>query len=223
MPMPLCRLFPSADLSTLSTQRQSSNFENPPLNPSLRMAYRARPQSASQSPPSFASTKQYGGGLSSTSSSSATLQRTRPGSAARTQQRSSQSQSSSSSNLTASRRRAAEQSESYERERVSANMQSALDMSKAEKERLIEALAAEQNGYLLMLLEKEQGNEVERGRILSSIDDLGDQRRLEKIFAIERAKASAVIKNVTKEHERELALKLHEMGMISEDEDDPDL
>lgn len=73
-----------------------------------------------------------------------------------------------------------------------------------------------------MLLEKEQSNESERGRILASIDDVGDQRRLEKIFAIERAKASSVIKEVTKRHERELALKLHQLGMISDDEDDDD-
>lgn len=99
-------------------------------------------------------------------------------------------------------------------------MQSTLELSQKEKERLVEALAAEQNGYLLMLLEKEQANEVERGRILAAIDDLGDQRRLEKIFAIERAKASAVIKNVTKQHERELALQLHQMGMISDDEEE---
>ena len=71
-----------------------------------------------------------------------------------------------------------------------------------------------------MLLEKEQSNESERGRILSALDDVGDQRRLEKIFAIERAKASAVIKQVTKQHERQLALKLQELGIISDDEDD---
>ena len=74
-----------------------------------------------------------------------------------------------------------------------------------------------------MLLEKEQSNESERVRILAAIDDLGDQRRLEKIFAIERAKASSVIRNVTKQHERQLALKLHELGMISDDEEDEDL
>lgn len=180
------------------------------------MAY--RPQSASPSP-SYATTKQYGG-LTSASSASSTLQRTRPASAARTQQQPPPRSHHQPSNLTANRRRAADHADTYERERVSASMQSTLELSQKEKERLVEALAAEQNGYLLMLLEKEQANEVERGRILAAIDDLGDQRRLEKIFAIERAKASAVIKNVTKQHERELALQLHQMGMISDDEEE---
>jgi hypothetical protein len=74
-----------------------------------------------------------------------------------------------------------------------------------------------------MLLEKEQSNESERARILAAVDEVGDQRRLEKIFAIERAKASAVIKQVTKEHERALAIKMHELGMISDDEEDDDM
>lgn len=99
-------------------------------------------------------------------------------------------------------------------------MHQSLHISQAEKERMIESLASEQNGYLLMLLEKEQSNESERVRLLASVDDSGDARRLEKIFAIERAKASAVIKAVTKEHERALAIKMHELGVISDEEDD---
>lgn len=71
-----------------------------------------------------------------------------------------------------------------------------------------------------MLLEKEQANESERVRLLGAIDNVGDQRRLEKIFAIERAKAAAVIKAVTREHERALALKMEELGLIEDDEDD---
>ena len=79
---------------------------------------------------------------------------------------------------------------------------------------------ARSQGYLLMLLEKEQANESERVRLLGAIDNVGDQRRLEKIFAIERAKAAAVIKAVTREHERALALKMEELGLIEDDEDD---
>lgn len=75
-------------------------------------------------------------------------------------------------------------------------------------------------GYLLMLLEKEQSNESERVRLLAAIDNVGDQRRLEKIFAIERAKAAAVIKAVTREHERALALKMEQLGLIEDDDDD---
>jgi len=107
-----------------------------------------------------------------------------------------------------------------ERELIAARLVPAMDRTKEEKEAIVEALAAEQNGYLLMLLEKEQANEAERSRILAAVDDVGDQRRLEKIFAIERAKASATLKNVTRQHERELALKLHELGLISDEEDD---
>lgn len=75
-------------------------------------------------------------------------------------------------------------------------------------------------GYLLLLLEKEQANETERARLLAAVDDVGDQRRLEKIFALERAKASEAIKQLTRQHERTLALKMHELGMISDDDDD---
>ena len=75
-------------------------------------------------------------------------------------------------------------------------------------------------GYLLMLLEKEQSNESERVRLLASVEDVGDQRRLEKIFAIERAKAAKVIRAVTTDHERTLALKMQQLGLISDDEDD---
>ena len=71
-----------------------------------------------------------------------------------------------------------------------------------------------------MLLEKEQANESERVRLLASIDVVGDQRRLEKIFAIERAKAAAVIKAVTRDHERTLATKMEQLGLIDDDEDD---
>ncbi len=85
---------------------------------------------------------------------------------------------------------------------------------------VIESLAAEQNGYLLMLLEKEQANESERVRLLASIDNTGDARRLEKIFAVERAKAAAVLKAVTREHERALALKMQQLGVIDDDDDD---
>jgi hypothetical protein len=86
---------------------------------------------------------------------------------------------------------------------------------------LIESLAAEQNGYLLLLLEKEQANEVERGRLLASVDDPGDARRLEKIFAVERAKAAAALKAVTRAHEQALARKMQQLGVIEDEEDDP--
>lgn len=40
------------------------------------------------------------------------------------------------------------------------------------------------------------------------------------LLQIERAKASTVIKNLTKDHERALAMKLHELGLISDEEED---
>src|SRR5947208_690743 len=52
----------------------------------------------------------------------------------------------------------------------------------------IETLAAEQNRYLLSLLEREQINENARERLYQSTDDPIEKRRLEKIFGVERAK-----------------------------------
>jgi hypothetical protein len=89
--------------------------------------------------------------------------------------------------------------------------------------RVIESLAAQQNGYLLMLLEKEQTNERQRARLLASVSDVGDQRRLEKIFGVERAKSAATLRRVTRAHEHELVRKMVEMGVMSEDDADDDL
>ncbi len=65
-----------------------------------------------------------------------------------------------------------------------------------------------------MLLEKEQANENERQRIYASVSDEAERQRLDKIFGIERAKASEIIRAITKEHEATLALKMEQLGLL---------
>ncbi len=73
---------------------------------------------------------------------------------------------------------------------------------------------------MLLLLEKEQRNEEERQKILLTLKDERETRRLEKLFALERAKAAETIKKVTREHEVALALKLKELKMLDEEDDE---
>lgn len=85
-------------------------------------------------------------------------------------------------------------------------------INQADAEQIIENLAAEQNGYLLMLLERERANEAERERIYEAATE--DKRKtLDHIFGLERAKASQIIKQISREHEESLAIKMQELGL----------
>jgi hypothetical protein len=86
-------------------------------------------------------------------------------------------------------------------------------VTRAEAERQVEELAADQNGYLLMLLEKERSNEEERERIYHAVKDPAERKRLDRIFSIERSNASDIINAITNEHETVLSIKMDEMGL----------
>lgn len=90
-------------------------------------------------------------------------------------------------------------------------------LDRAEAQALIDKLASEQNEFLLRLLEKEQTKEAEREQIYSMVQDEAERKRLDKIFGVERAKASELIKAITKEHERVLAQRMVEYGLVSHD------
>jgi hypothetical protein len=85
---------------------------------------------------------------------------------------------------------------------------------RAEAERQIEDLAAEQNGYLLMLLEKERSNEEERERIFHAVKSSSERKRLDRIFSIERSNASDIINAITQEHETVLSSRMEELGLL---------
>jgi transcription antitermination factor NusA-like protein len=62
--------------------------------------------------------------------------------------------------------------------------------SKVEAQKQMDCLRQKHNQELLQILEEEQNNEAEREIKLKSVADEAERRRLEKIFGIERAKAS---------------------------------
>ena len=70
------------------------------------------------------------------------------------------------------------------------------------------------NRELLMILEEEQRNEAERDFKLREVTDEAEKKRLEKIFGIERAKASERIVTASTEHERILNSEMRTLGLI---------
>jgi len=78
---------------------------------------------------------------------------------------------------------------------------------------IVEELRRQQNEHLLGILEEEQANEAEREIILRDVQDSNDRERLERQFAIERAKASERIMRVTAEHEMVLASRISQLGL----------
>ena len=64
-----------------------------------------------------------------------------------------------------------------------------------------------------MILEEEQRNEAERENQLRQITDENERKRLEKIFGIERAKASERIVNTSAMHEQKLYKEMKRLGL----------
>jgi hypothetical protein len=60
----------------------------------------------------------------------------------------------------------------------------------------LDNLKLAQNNEMLKLLEEEQGRENEREQKLETIGDLHEKKRIEKVFAMERAKAHARIQRL---------------------------
>lgn len=78
---------------------------------------------------------------------------------------------------------------------------------------IVDELRARNNAELLNILEDEQRNEAEREAKLSQVTDDTERRRLEKIFGIERARASERIVNASTEHELQLRSEMRRLGL----------
>jgi hypothetical protein len=87
-------------------------------------------------------------------------------------------------------------------------------LSLSNGEAVVEELRRSQNVELLDILKEEQRKESERESFLASVPDPSERRRLEKIFGVERAKASDRIMRITADHEAQLTQKLREFNML---------
>ena len=78
----------------------------------------------------------------------------------------------------------------------------------------IDAMRQKNNNQLLAILEEEQQKEAEREAKLREVTDEAERKRLEKIFGIERARASERIVNTSTQHEIELTKEMRRLGLM---------
>lgn len=78
----------------------------------------------------------------------------------------------------------------------------------------IELLRRNQNQHLLQVLEEEQIAEEQREAMMKQVKDVAERRRLEKIFGVERARASERIMRITEDHETVLKQRMSDMGLM---------
>lgn len=78
----------------------------------------------------------------------------------------------------------------------------------------IELLRRKQNQHLLQVLEEEQVAEEQREAMMKQVKDIAERRRLEKIFGVERARASERIMRITEDHETVLKQRMSDMGLM---------
>lgn len=93
--------------------------------------------------------------------------------------------------------------ENYSKSKV-AKDENKKKLTSLDKAKDIEDLKMQQNAELLELLNTEQKIEEEREKMLENIKDNEEKKRLERIFGIERAKASARIIKLSEQHEKAL-------------------
>ena len=77
----------------------------------------------------------------------------------------------------------------------------------------IEMLRRKQNQHLLQVLEEEQIAEEQREAMMKQVKDISERRRLEKIFGVERGRASERIMRITEEHEIVLTHRMTDLGL----------
>ena len=99
-----------------------------------------------------------------------------------------------------------------QKRRLTSNGQN-LNISRADAFRIIDELRQRNNEELLTILNEEQKKEGEREAKLREVSDEAERKRLEKIFGIERAKASERIVNTSSEHEMQLTLEMRRLGL----------
>lgn len=78
----------------------------------------------------------------------------------------------------------------------------------------VDELRRSQNEALLRVLEEEQRKEKDREAMLSAVAaaDLNERSRLDRVFAVERARASDRIMRLTAEHEMALIQRMGQLG-----------
>lgn len=86
--------------------------------------------------------------------------------------------------------------------------------SRMDAQKQVELMRQKHNAELLAILEEEQRAEAERENKLKSVSEENERKRLEKIFGIERAKASERIVNASSEHERILNHEMEKLGLL---------
>lgn len=90
---------------------------------------------------------------------------------------------------------------------------SIIKVPREEALRIVDELRQRNNQELLMILEEEQKNEAEREAKLREVAEENERKRLEKIFGIERARASERIVNTSTEHEVQLRTEMRRLGL----------
>jgi hypothetical protein len=78
----------------------------------------------------------------------------------------------------------------------------------------VDELRRSQNKDLLDILAQEQAAEEKREKLYSQVKDPKEKRQLEKVFGIERAKASARIMKTAEQHEQKLAQLLRKQQRV---------
>lgn len=78
----------------------------------------------------------------------------------------------------------------------------------------VEMMRQQNNNELLAILEEEQKEEAQREMKLREVTDENERKRLEKIFGIERARASERIVNTSTQHEIDLQNEMKRIGLM---------
>jgi hypothetical protein len=80
--------------------------------------------------------------------------------------------------------------------------------------RVIDTIREKNNREILQILAEEQANEAQREAKLREVKDENEKNRLEKIFGIERARASERIVGASDRHEAQLRDEMRRLGLM---------
>ena len=80
--------------------------------------------------------------------------------------------------------------------------------------RILDGLREKNNREILAILAEEQANESQREAKLREVRDENEKNRLEKIFGIERARASERIVSTSDRHEAKLREEMKRLGLM---------
>ena len=80
--------------------------------------------------------------------------------------------------------------------------------------RIIDGIRERNNREILSILAEEQANEAQREAKLREVKDENEKNRLEKIFGIERARASERIVSSSDRHEVQLRDEMKRLGLM---------